>query len=81
MFGLVSIHDANHAIRLREEFREVLEPNQVAGVLVSFDSGAVAGREPHTLAIQLHSQSPDLIHHYANLRVFLKRLPRFPLMD
>ena len=79
--GLITIHDADRRLRLEEPFREELGPNQVGGVLLSFDSDAVAGHDPHTLSVQLEAPPPGLIDHYMGLLVFLKRQPAFPLLD
>lgn len=73
--GTLSIRDATGAVKLRESFEERIGPNEVGGELTRFQSKSVAGRNPHTLSIELAPATPAFLESYTNLRIRLQREP------
>ena len=77
--GTIVILDATGSVRLEENFEETLRPNQVGGTLLTFNSRAVAGENPHTLILTL-APSTAVLDRYEGLHAFLKRQPAFPIL-
>jgi hypothetical protein len=65
--GELAIRDASGKVRLSKSIVEKIGPNQVGGVLVTFQAWRVAGREPHRVSIQWTETTDEFLARYHNI--------------